>query len=209
MKNGVTTTLDHLVEAALTGQPYNQRRLGDEAYRYAMSLVRRKAFELPSDVQEEVAQEAFIVLMEAGADGLARHGGGRSLFRVCLLAAIRRVRAAYVLPGCRTRLPVAVKAATMSERDAEVAKASTAAREAAVASDALADPQAEDALRQVESRIDTEKILAQAPDGVARALRRIHWDEEPASIVAAGLSISRFALRRHIGAFSDLWRAAA
>lgn len=200
MSNGVSMTLDDLIEAALTGKNYNQRRLGDESRRFALALVKRKAFELPDDVKEDIAQEAFVALYEAGPSALKRHGGGEKLFRACVLVAIRRVRSDYVQPGQRTRLPKAPK--TPAERDAEVAAASRIPRATAPATPT------ED-LQPVEDVLDATRILEAAPPGIVHILTRLHWDGTDMKVVASDLAISRFTLRRRLKAFSDPWRVAA
>jgi DNA-directed RNA polymerase specialized sigma24 family protein len=207
VKNGVSTTLDDLIEAALTGQPYSQRRLGDESKRYALGLVRRKAFELPEDVREDVAQEAFVALFEAGAAALERHGGGRRLFHACVLVAIRRVRARYIEPGRRTRLPVAPRNA--ADRDALAAEASRVPRDLTSGAGRSPDLASDEDLQRIEDVLDAERIMASAPDHMVRILRSLHWDDQKLAVVASECSISRFTLRRRLIAFSEPWQAAA
>ena len=55
MQNGVSTvTLDDLIKAALTGQRYNQQRLGTQARLYARRLSKSFASDLPDDLHDEI-----------------------------------------------------------------------------------------------------------------------------------------------------------
>ena len=95
MQNGVSAvTLDDLIKAALTGQRYNQQRLGTQARLYARRLSKVYAVALPDDLHDEVFGQAFVELFEAGAAALANRTG-KAIFRRAVLAAIRSVRSAY------------------------------------------------------------------------------------------------------------------
>ena len=60
MKNGVSTvTLDELIAAALTGQPYNQLRLGTQARLYSRRLSKAYGKEFPEDLHDEVFGQAL------------------------------------------------------------------------------------------------------------------------------------------------------
>ena len=217
MKNGVSTvTLDHLNKAALTDQPYNQQRFGREAQRYARRLSNAKAPDLPDDLHDDVFQQAFVELLHAGPDGLALRSG-KALFRRCVLAAIRTVRATNAAPGQRTRTtkephhPRVAAEDVGRVADARVIERCTVTDGADVFIDfdLFADRRAEVEMQRVEDAIDVGVILAQAPEQVAWALRLIHLNDEPVEAVAAQAQISRFALNRRFTAFYDFVRAAA
>lgn len=219
MKNGVSTvTLDHLIKAALTGQPnYNQQRLGREAERYSLHLSRAKAPDLPDDLHDEICQQAFVELMNVGAAALAKHSG-KILFRRAVLAAIRSVRATYAPPGQRTRTAKEPRFAKIAAEDVgQVADPRAIERSsiregdfAFVDFDRFRDRRLEAEMQRVEDAFDGEAILKRAPDdGVARALRLIHFDGEPLEAAAAQAKVSRFVLSRRIKAFCAEWQAAA
>lgn len=221
MTNGVSTIgLDQLIQAALTGQPYNQQRLGKEAERYSLRLSFAKAPDLPEDLHDEICLQAFVELMQLGADALQRHSG-RILFRHAVLAAIRSVRASYAAPGERTRIPKSERpdqarsfkvAAEDVGRipDADTIERATVTQGAfsLIDFDRLPDRQQDFSLQRVEDGIEADGLLRPAPPEVARALRMIHLDDVTLSAAATRIGISRFVLAPRIKAFCE-WRVAA
>ena len=216
MKNGVSTTLDDLIKAALTGQPYHQHRLGKEAQRYARRLSNAKAPDLPVDLHDDICQQAFIELFHAGAGGLADHTG-KAMFRRAVIAAVRVVRASYAAPGQRTR--AAKKPASPRVAAEDVGRiADTGAIERCSVGDGASvfinfdlfpDRRAEAEIQRVEDAMDIETILSDAPEQVGQALRLIHLKDEPVEAVAVQTHISRFVLNRRVTAFFEHVRAAA
>lgn len=218
MKNGVSTVnLDHLIKAALTGQPnYNQQRLGREAERYSLRLSRAKAPDLPDDLHDEICQQAFVELMNVGAVALTKNSG-KILFRRAVLAAIRSVRATYAPPGQRTRTAKEPRFAKIAAEDVGQVADPRAIERSSVSEgdfafidfDRFRDRRLEAEMQRVEDAIDGKAILKRAPDGVARALRLIHLDGEPLEAAATQSKVSRFVLSRRIKAFCAEWQAAA
>jgi len=216
VKDGVSTTLDDLIKAALTGQPYNQRRLGAEAQRYARRLSNAKAPDLPEDLHEEICQQAFVELFRIGQEGLARRSG-KALFRRAVLAAVRVVRASYAPPGQRTRASKAQPSPLVAAEDiGRIADRAALARSHVVdetgdfiAFDRFADPRAQDDLQQIEDALDVVTLLKGASADIALALRLIHQDDEPVAMVAAVVAMDRFKLNRRLKAFCGAIRAAA
>lgn len=224
MSNGVSTvTLDHLIQAALTGQPYNQQRLGAEAERYSLRLTRAKAPDLPDDLHEEICIEAFVELFKVGASALARHSG-RILFRRAVLAAMRTVRASYATPGERSRPANRKSAASQppvpkrvaAEDVDRIADALTVESNTVMEGDfgyidfdGFADRQQQVAIHRVEFRVEADAVLKHAPAEVARALRLIHLDDKTIEEAAQQVKISRFVLARRMDAFCSDMQAAA
>lgn len=67
MENGVSNvTLDELIKAALTGQRYNQPRLGKQAWLYSQRLSKARAPDLPEDQHQDVFTQAFEELFRSG-----------------------------------------------------------------------------------------------------------------------------------------------
>jgi hypothetical protein len=218
VQNGVSTvTLDDLIKAALTGQRYNQQRLGTQARLYARRLSKVYAAALPDDLHDEVFGQAFVELFEAGAAALANRTG-KAIFRRAVLAAIRSVRSAYAPPGTRTR-PNAKAAyqAVAAEHVGRIANKQTVQRctvlseagEFSIDFDLFGDPDALAAQRNVEDRLEAEQILRRAPTDVGVALRLIYLSGEPVETVAIHLGITRFSLNRRIAAFNSNCRLAA
>lgn len=213
MTHGVS--LDVLITAALTGQPYNQPRLGREVRRYARTLSNRFAAHLPDDLHEEIAQEAFVAVWVGGADSL-QGTTGRALLRKEVLKAVYIVQASYAPPGERTR--TAPKKARVDRVAAEdVGRIPSAKQvEACMVGDAhkqidldrMPSSAAASAIRTMEDRIEISSILHRAPPNVADALRRHYLDDEEMGQIAAQAQISRFVLSREISAFSAAWRSA-
>jgi len=213
--NGVT--LNTLITAMLSCQPYNQPRLGREAKRYARKLSNRYGRDLVEDLHEEVFTEAFAQLFANGAAGLATRTG-ISLYRSAVLEAIRCVRASYTPAGARTRA---------APRDAKVDRIAAEAgghivdaklAEQCLVSDGehrhfdvdrVADPIAASAMQNMIDSIDVERSLARAPASIAAALRLVYFDDTPKLAVAEIMGISRFALERRFRAFGDSLLAAA
>ena len=217
MQNGVSTvTLDDLIKAALTGQPYNQRRLGTQARLYSRRLSKTYGKEFPDDLHEEVFGQAFVELFQAGPAALA-HFRGKALFRRAVLAAIRSVRTSYTPPGRRTRAaPKELREFVAAEDVGHIATMRDIERCSAehgdgrsIDFDLFSDPKAATVQQQMQHRLEIEGVLRRAPAEVGRALRLIYLDDEPAEIVAADFNISRFTLHRRITAFCMSWRAAA
>lgn len=218
MQSGVATvTLDDLIKAALTGQRYNQQRLGTQARLYSRRLSKVYASDFPDDLHEEVFGQAFVELFEVGAAALA-HRTGKAIFRRAVLAAIRSVRASYVPPGYRTR-PKADEARQRiaaedvgrlaDKRAVERCTVLNEAGERSIDFDLFAHPDALADQANMENRREVEQILQHAPPDVNLALRQIYLDEEPVMAVAVGLGISRFSLNRRIAIFCSNWRLAA
>lgn len=210
-----SVSLDVLVRAALTNQPYDQQRLGREAKRYSCSISKVRAADLPEDLHEEVFQEACCELFRRGQSALESRGG-KAAFRLAVLAAIRRVRAGYALPGQRTR-PAEGDSHLVAPEDVErIPDCKTLERSMVgdgqvrtLELDLLASDKAAALVQQMEDRLDVEAILTAAPAVVANSLRRIHMDGETMRDVAEDASISRFALHRQIVSFCAEWRLAA
>src|SRR5689334_21870792 len=90
--------LDYLFDAALNQRAYNQRRLGEQAQRYAASISWQMAPDPPEDLHEEVFTEAFALLFKAGPAALAGMTG-KQLFGKAVRKAVRRIQADNTQPG--------------------------------------------------------------------------------------------------------------
>lgn len=212
MTNGVS--LDVLISAALSGQPYNQQRLGREVSRYSRTLSKRFAWHLPDDLHDEIAQEAIVALWAAGPGALQRTTG-RKLLRKAVLKAVYIVLAAYAPPGERTR--TAPKEAKVDRIAAEDVGRIAGAKQVEacligdthkhVDLDRMPSPLAAIGMKVMEDRIEIDAILRRAPANVADALRRHYLDDEEMIAIAAKAQISRFALSRQISAFSSAWQS--
>ena len=224
MNNGVTSvTLDQLIQSALTGQPYNQQRLGAEAERYSLRLTRAKAPDLPEDLHEEICLEAFVELFKVGASALTKHSG-RILFRRAVLAAMRTVRASYAPPGERTR-PAKRKSAAAQQMglakiaaedvgriaDAQAVEGNTVIEGdfGHIDFDRFPDRQQQVEIHRVEFRIEADAVLKHARPEVARALRLIHLDDNTIEEAAQQVNLSRFVLKRRMDTFCAGLQAAA
>lgn len=218
MQNGVATvTLDDLIKAALTNQPYNQQRLGNQARLYARRLSRSYASDFPEDLHDEVFGQAFVELFEAGPADLA-HRSGKALFRRAVLAAIRAVRASYAPPGRRTRPSPKEICNTVAAEDIDrIANKHLIERCTVVDDDGMSfvdfdrfsDPLALANQQNMEDRLEVEQILQHASEEVANSLRLIYLNDEPVEAIAASLNITRFSLNRRIAGFCSIWRSAA
>lgn len=218
MKNGVSTvTLDDLIKAALTNQPYNNQRLGNQARLYARRLSNAYASDLPEDLHEEVCNQAFVELFEAGPAALAERSG-KAIFRRAVLAAIRTVRASYAPPGCRTRPTAAETRSAIAAEDVGRIADEQSMKRSIVLDDAgtpfidfdkFSDPSAIATQKNVEVRLEVEQALQHANPDVGVALRLIYLNDEPVEAVAASLGITRFSLHRRIAVFCSNWRSAA
>ncbi len=215
--SGVSITLDDLLRLALTGQPYNQQRLGNEAYRYARRISGTRCSDLPDDLHVDIFHQAFAEFLGAGSAGIQTQSP-KQAFRRAIYTAIRAVRASYAPPGRRTRY-----------RSSEVCDAKVAAEDVGrvigsreleqcilrdrgsvvLDFDRVASPAAANVIKQIEDRLTVEVVMARAPSEVALALRSIHIDDESVESVATRMGISRFSLNRRITAFLGTWRLVA
>ncbi len=212
-------TLDDLITAALTGQPYHQLRLGREAKRYARRITNRACPDFPEDRHEEVAHEAFVALWWRGA-GVLAEGTALKAFRKAVIAAARTVRRDYAAPGERTRPPsrknppprpcVAAEDIGTIPNDEALARATiTEGEHSYLDLDRLPSAAAAADIAAIETRFDAQRIFATAPPPIATALKLIHIEEIPVAEVAQIVALSRFQLHRRIGAFQAAWAAAA
>ncbi|MHC9420735.1 hypothetical protein ACYZX9_19280 (plasmid) [Sphingomonas citri] len=210
-------TLSTLLTAALTGRRYNHQRLGDQALRYTRILVARYAPKLPEDLHEDVVQEALLDLLTRGPAALDTTPVSR-LFRRAVVAAIRKVRADYTPAGERTRVaPKGAKVDRVAAEDVGIIPDAATIEQATVADgdaehldfDQFESPAAAIATQQMQDRIDVERVLATTPPNIARALRLIHFDDEPVEMVAKNLALTRFAMKRRFIAVGTMWQAAA
>jgi len=210
-------TLNDLIEAALSRRRYNQQRLGFQAMRYCRAITNRFCADFPEDLHEEVLGQAFTELMAAGPEALTDRSG-LSVFRQAIFKSIRIVRADYAPPGCRTRRTLAdlIPEKVAAEHIGRLAD-SHAIERCTVGDpgnrhldfDLLESPAAAEAVKQCEDLIDAEWYLRRAPASVATALRLIYLNDEPVSVAAEIVGLSRFTLHRQTSAFVTTWRAAA
>jgi hypothetical protein len=218
VQNGVSTvTLDDLIKAPLSGQRYNQQRVGAQARLYARRPSKVYASDLPGDLHEEIFEQAFVDLFEADLTGLALRTG-KAIFRRAVLAAIRSVRSNCAPPDSRRRPNVNPSCQTVAtEHIGPIANKQTIQRcsvsdeagEHTIDFDLFTDRNALAAYRNVEDRLEAEQILSHAPAEVGAALRLIHLNDEPVEAVAITLGITRFSLNRRITAFYPNWHLAA
>jgi NADPH-dependent 2,4-dienoyl-CoA reductase/sulfur reductase-like enzyme len=212
-------TLNTLVDAALSGRPYNQARLGDQAKRYARKIAARACRDLPDDLHDEIAQQAIVELFETGASALAG-STGQALFRRAVFCAIRVVRSDYAAPGQRTRRPAkaaAVKLARVAAEQVERIADAHALERATVGGpegvhlefDLFESAAAALEVRGAEDRVELDWSLRTAPPSVAAALRLVCVRGETLSFAADDVGLSRFSLSRRLDAFCPRWRDAA
>jgi DNA-directed RNA polymerase specialized sigma24 family protein len=217
VENGVATiSLDDLIKATLTNQPYNQQRLDTQARLYVRCLSKSYASDFPEDLHEEVVGQAFVELFKAGPAGLAARSG-KALFRRAVLAAIRDVRASYAPPGHRTRPSTketgnAVAAEHVgriaNKKLLEFCTVLDTNGTAYVDFDRFSDPAALANQQNLEDRLEVEQILQRASEEVSNSLRLIYLNDEPVEAIAASLHITRFSLNRRIAGFCSIWRSA-
>ncbi|MDF2389128.1 hypothetical protein JMG10_47400, partial [Nostoc ellipsosporum NOK] len=179
----VESDFELLIIGALAygGRAWN--RLFEPARRYALKIVHARASELAPDLRQEVVQQALMNLMRTGPDRLnPAKGRASTLFAWCVREAIQQVRASMAKPGnvTRSRGKPEQRAATVLSWD-EVAETMPKAASTTHA-------------EEVETRLDTAKILFMAPPPVARALQHIHLDEGTLASAAKLAALSRFQL---------------
>lgn len=214
VKHGLSTiTLNQLLTAALTGQPYNQRRLGQHLALYALRVSMRRAWWLPIDLHEEIGQEAFADLWQNKATLLANKTAKRA-FRDCVVKAARTIQANYAAPGKRTRSYKSNQKDKVAAEQVEyiasflaVAPGDAADQDSGL--NGFPCPTAAAERISVEAKMDVEVVLRSAPSVVRRALELIYFDAMPKQEAAAMLKISRFSLSRKIDTFCETWRQAA
>jgi hypothetical protein len=212
-------TLNILVEAALTGRPYNQPRFGDQAKRYARKITNRFCRDFPEDRHEEVASQAVAELLAMGEAALAGTNG-QALYRRAVFTAMRVVRSNYAAPGQRTR-KAAKHAPPQPERIAAedigtiadskaIDRCTVGEGEGAYLDlDLLESRAAAAAMHHAEDKLDLDRSLSRAPPEVAQALRLVCIDGGSLSQAAAEVGLSRFVLSRRMNAFCPRWRDAA
>lgn len=215
-------TLESMLEIALRERElhrksYNQQRLGVMAQRYCFAITRRRCKALPEDLHEEIFHEAFEKLFALEVEKLAAKSG-KVLFRDCIFAAIRTIKANYAQPGMPTRAsktkPANRKIA--AEHVGELVDAETVARcmvgEGDAANfdfDRLPSAAAAAEIKAVEDRFDIERLLVDTDPDISKALYLICVDGERVNDVAAAIGMNRFALNRRFAALTASCCAAA
>lgn len=215
-------TLDSMLEIALRERDfhrksYNQQRLGLTAQRYCFAITRQRCSGLPEDLHDEIFHEAFAKLFALDVEKLAAKPG-KALFRDCIFAAIRTIKANYAPPGMPTRTsktkPAKMKIA--AEHIGELVDAETMARcvvgEGAAANfdfDRLPSAAAAAEIKAVEDRFDIERLLNETDPKISNALYLICVDGERVDHVAAAINMNRFALNRRFANLTASCCAAA
>lgn len=211
-------TLNVLITAALTGQPYNQNRFGYAVLRYSRKISQRACPTLPDDLHEDIAQQAIVELIAGGSAGLATYSG-QALLRRAVLSAIRIVRSDHAAPGRRTRPPVKGAPEPIGQVAAEhaaeivdtetIARATDALGDGAVNFDAFESPGAAYAVRGTEDAVELDWALRRAPPNIAVALRLVCVEGRALGFAAMAVSLGRSTLSRRMDAFCPAWRDAA
>lgn len=201
--------LNDLIEAALRGERYNQDRLGREARRYCDAIMRGRCADMPEDLLDEIFQQSFVELFAAGPGALAKKSG-KKLFRAMIFNAIRIVRADYAPPGTRTRsAPKGAPPQKVAAEDighavsrAEVARCTVISETGPyIDFDRFESRAASSEIQQIEDRLDGERLLRDAPAGVAAMLRLICIDGERVDDTAESFGIGRFQYYRAVKDF--------
>lgn len=210
-------SLEDLIVAALRGEhtKYNNERFGKAVFAYSRAISKSRASDLPEDLHEEVAQEALCRLLRRGPKAL-KNKSGVTLLRNTVLAAIREIRANYAPPGQRSRTYDDAKTPCVAAEhiglipDAdELARCAVPDQKGAYNFDKFQHPAAAAEIAAFENQSEVAAILNEAPPLVSSALRLVYLEDEPIGATAQSLSVSRFAMKRAVEAFSETWRAAA
>ena len=211
-------SLNTLIEAAVTEQPYNHQRLGLQAKRYCSVISGKLCSDLPEDLHDDIFQQAFVELFRIGAGALERLSG-LALFRRAIFVAIRVVRADYAPPGRRTRKARdgAPPERVAAEDIGWIAEGDHVQRATVIGTDntpyidfdQFQSAAAAVAMKQVEDRIDADWALRRAPPNVATALRLICLDGVRVDMAAHAVGLDRYKLYREVAAFSAALVAAA
>jgi len=156
---------------------------------YLVSLARKIARQLSDDLQEEVVQQVCLDLI---GDTYIRfdpmRGSAKGFLVFAIRNAVRKVRADYCPPGCRTRPkksdgsweygypPLSIEAL-----DNELGTRTTE--------------------HQITAKCEANSLLERAPERVVIALKRIHYLGDSLGEVAQDLDVSRFKLSREMSAY--------
>lgn len=169
--------------------PHFDEQFDDLLRPYLVSLARKLARDLPTDLQEEVVQQTCLDLIGNSTTKFdLRRGSAKAFLFFSVCNALRTVRANYCSPGSPTR-------ARKSDDEYETAKSPISIEELGYE---LGTGSAE---RRITARCDANSLLEKAPPRVAVALTRIHYIGDTMNEVASDLSLSRFKLSREISAY--------
>lgn len=189
--------LNELITCLLARQPCDEGQLHAQGSRYAGRVLSGLAPDLPEDQRQDVIHQGFENLLRADLAQLDASGlEPTAFFRVRIVSALRQVRASFARPGAPTRRRRA--AAEFGGDGPGRSRPPGPARDLA----------AEQAYLASERRRDAEQILAVAPPVVASALRQMCYGDQELGVVAKGLGLSRFALKRRIDSFAAVYRRA-
>jgi hypothetical protein len=215
-------TLESMLEIALRERDchrksYNQQRFGLAAQRYCFAISRRRCQGLPEDLHDEIFHEAFVKLFALDVEKMAAKPG-KALFRDCIFAAIRTIKATYAAPGAPTRISKTkpAKRKVAAEHIGELVDAGRLAHcqvgegdAASVDFDRLPSAAAAAEIKAVEDRFDVKRLLAATDPKISNALYLICVDGERVDHVAAAIGMNRFTLNRRFAALTANWRTAA
>jgi DNA-directed RNA polymerase specialized sigma24 family protein len=180
---------EQLLSAALAGQSRAWNALLDQLNPYLEKVIRRRAGDLPDDLQEEIRQETWAAVARRGPKQRADpQEPARRYIRRFLRAAIDRVRSAYRAPGTRSRWrneAVGWEAPEMVELEAL----------AVFEDEVSAAP-----IERVEARIEVERRLYGASPLVALAAAMILSRGCNLSEAAGAVGLKRLSLHRGLRA---------
>lgn len=186
---------EQLLAAALFGDQSSWAKLLKRLDRYLLAAVRRRAPDLPDDLQREVIQELWTgVATRRDGDFDPSAEPARHYVARFLSLGLDRVRAAYRAPGMRSRRRDA-RRSDEHQGDFVIEL---------VSFDELneAEQPVDDRIRaereRVEAAIDIRRARTMASPVIQRAID-VMWDEDiPCGVVAAALGINRLTLRRRL-----------
>jgi DNA-directed RNA polymerase specialized sigma24 family protein len=182
----------------LAGDPVARDVLPERIQRFLLKQARRLGRDLPDDLQEEVAQQAFENLLRQSPKSFdPDRSSALGFIKLLVRNAVYQVRAMYAPPGKRTRLQ---RVDRLKEIVVFTAQPTTVQLEE-VDPDSTAS--ADDPAKGAELRHDAAVVLRLASIPVRTGLVRVHLQEHTLQEVATNLGIDRFKLGRQMMAFAD------
>jgi hypothetical protein len=190
-ESAVTPQINEDFLAFLRGDVTVRETLPRQLHAKLLSLARSTGRDLALDQLEEVTDEVWVLVLSGRGSGFdSQRGDVFAFLHELVRDAVRRVRASYAPPGCRTRLP------SRKERDKDPDNHWRSRRITARVDD-LPDrslPRIDG--RAAEHRVELGLMVARYGESLVEALHSIHVEGESVSAAARKLGLSRFQLHR-------------
>ena len=198
-----------LLTAALSGDQSAWMPLTKRFQPYLATVVRRRAGDLPADLQEEIITEVWAAVFFRGPSSFNRMvSSARDHIASFVKDATDRLRAAYRAPGERSRARDAWRARSRARARPDLTEPAVVSFDQLPERDQPDDPRQEDELRRLDASIYVERAQTLAMPAVALAIDLVRYWGVSYAEAALTVGITRVMLLRQLARLGRRLRAA-